>query len=145
MTSRSQILFRLGAFSVLTACATSPAATPDRPAATPPAAATQAPPPASATMNAVGTYDYTAVAPDGSALPGSFTITGSPGAYSGTIDREGMGGTALTSVVVEGQTMALTANIPEGAVVLTLYFTGNDFTGTWALQDAGGAITGRKR
>jgi hypothetical protein len=96
-------------------------------------------------MNAVGTYDYSAVAPDGSALNGSFVITGSPGAYSGSIDREGMGSTPLSSVVVAGQTMTLTANIPEGAVVLTLNFTGNEFTGQWAIQDVGGAVSGRRR
>ena len=79
-------------------------------------------------------------------MRGSFTITGTPGAYSGSIEREGQsGGTPFTSVAVEGQTMTLTANIPEGTVTLRLAFTGNEFTGQWSVQDAGGAITGRKR
>ena len=149
MPSPSHSLFRLAAFSVLTACATSPRETPDQPTSQPPATATQAPPQtpptAPATMNAVGTYDFTAIAPDGSPMRGSFTISGSPGSYSGTIAREGQDGTPLTGITVEGQTMTLSANIPEGTVVLTLNFTGNDFAGTWAIQDAGGAVTGRRR
>ena len=147
MTRRSSISLLFAAFSV--ACATSPAATSaTRP--TPPPVATQAAPPAPAVvttpgMNPVGTFDFTAVLPDGSESNGGITITGSPGAYTGTISREGAGVTDLTSVAVDGQTLTVGANIPEGAVVLTLNFTGNDFTGRWALGEDSGAIRGKRR
>jgi hypothetical protein len=96
-------------------------------------------------MNPVGTFDFTAVLPDGTEAPGSFIITGSPGTYAGTIERPGMGGSDLTSVVVDGQTLIIGANIPDGAVVLTLNFTGNDFSGKWALGEAEGPIKGKRR
>ena len=146
MTRPLPISLLFAAFSL--ACATSPAATP-APSATPTPVATQAAPPpavvATPALNPVGTFDFTAIVPDGSEAPGSFTISGSPGAYTGTIERPGMGGSDLTSIVVDGQTLTIGANIPDGAVVLTLTFTGNDFTGKWALGDAGGAIRGKRR
>ena len=97
-------------------------------------------------MNPVGTFDFTALTPDGTPSNGSFTITGSPGAYTGTISREG-GSTDLTSIAVDGQTLTIGATIPEGAVILTLTFTGNDFTGNWSLpaESMGGAISGKRR
>ena len=96
-------------------------------------------------LNPVGTFDFTAVLPDGSAQNGSFTITGTPGAYTGRIERQGTG-MDLSSVTVEGQTLYVTAAIDEGAVTLTLTFTGsNDFAGKWAVQGAEGPVTGKRR
>ena len=146
MTRPSPISLLFAAFSL--ACATSPAAT-AAPSAPPAPVATQAAPPpavvATPGLNPVGTFDFTAIVPDGSEAPGSFTISGSPGAYTGTIERPGMGGSDLTSIAVDGQTLTIGANIPDGAVVLKLSFTGNDFTGTWSLGEAGGAIRGKRR
>jgi hypothetical protein len=146
MTRRTPISLMLAALSL--ACATSPAATPgSAPAATPPATQT-APPPAavaqSAAFNPVGTFDFLATVPDGSQAPGSFTITGTPGAYRGTIERGGQG-TDLSSISIDGQTLTIGANIPEGPVLLTLTFTGNEFSGKWAIEGAEGPITGKRR
>ena len=147
MTRPSPILLLFAAFSL--ACATSPAATPATSATSAPVATQAAPPPAvvvaTPALNPVGTFDFTAIVPDGSEAPGSFTISGSPGAYTGTIERPGMGGSDLTSIVVDGQTLTIGANIPDGAVVLTLTFTGNDFTGKWSLGGSEGAIRGKRR
>lgn len=147
MTRPSPISLLLVSLSL--ACATSPAATPARPESSAPAAIQVTPPTSAVTatpaMNPVGTFDFIAITPDGSPSNGSFTIAGSPGAYTGTIERPGMGGSGLSSIAVEGQTMTISADIPDGAVVLTLNFTGNDFTGKWALQGAEGAISGKRR
>ena len=148
MTRPSPISLLCVAFTL--ACATSPAATPPTSAPPAPVATQVAPPPPVVTptpaLNPVGTFDFTAVLPDGSESNGSFTITGSPGTYAGTIERPGMGGSDLTSVAVDGQTLTLGANIPDGAVVLTLNFTGNEFTGKWALgSEAEGPIRGKRR
>jgi hypothetical protein len=96
-------------------------------------------------LNPVGTFDFTAIGPDGSASNGNFTITGTPGNYKGRVERDGVGGTDLTRITVDGQTMILVATIPEGEVTLTLNFTGNDFTGKWAIETAEGAISGKRR
>jgi hypothetical protein len=130
-------------------CATSPAAT-SRTTETPSAPASQVtPPPApvatTAAFNPVGTYDYTAILPDGSSAPGTMTISGTPGAYTGKIDRQGMGATDITSVRVDGQTLRITTNIAEGEVTLTMNFTGNEFTGNWSIQGAEGALSGKRR
>jgi hypothetical protein len=149
--NRTSSIWLLAA-SVSLACATSPAATPNRPTPTP--STTQAAPPPSTSvapssaLNPVGTFDFTAIGPDGStASAGHFTITGTPGNYKGRVEREGMGGTDLTSVTVDGQTMRLVASIPEGAVTLTLNFAagGNDFTGRWNIENLEGSISGKRR
>lgn len=144
MTRPSPISLLLAALSL--ACATSPAATP--PSSAP--AATQVAPPTSAVaavaaLNPVGTFDFTATAPDGSTSKGSIIITGFPGAYTGKVERDGLGWTDLTSVTVEGQTITTSAPIPEGLVVTTVTFTGDEFTGKWAIQGMEGTISGKRR
>src|SRR5688572_19547304 len=107
MPRTSPIWLLAASFSL--ACATSPAATPNTPVPSPAAAAQ--PPSTSVTtssaLNPVGTFDFTAIGPDGSPTNGSFTIAGSPGAYKGRIERDGMGGTDITRIAVDGQTMTL--------------------------------------
>ncbi len=137
--------------SLSMACATSPRATPE-PAMTP---ATQAPPPMAQTsqassrpaaLNLVGTYDYTATLPDGMVQGGNFTIAGTPGAYTGTIYREGMAeGSPFTNVAIDGQTVTLNSRIQEGDIVFTINFVGSEFTGKWAVQGAEGAFNGKRR
>jgi hypothetical protein len=39
----------------------------------------------------------------------------------------------------------MNSTIPEGPVTLKLTFTGNEFSGTWSMEGAGGAISGRRR
>jgi hypothetical protein len=147
MKRTASIWLLAATFSV--ACATSPAATPDRPTPTPAATPPSQPPSTSmatsSALNPVGTFDYTAIGPDGSALPGTFTISGSPGAYTGRIERQGAGATDITSIAVNGQTLTLVSSINEGPVTLTLNFTGNDFAGKWAIQGMEGTLTGKRR
>ena len=145
MTRRSPLL--LAVLSL--ACATSPAATPSRPEAAAPAAQTQPPPAAAvvaaASLTPIGTFDFAATLPDGSQATGIFTITGSPGSYSGTISREDGSATPLTNISVDGQTLMFTTVIPDGTVGMTLTFTGNDFVGRWAVEGADGPVTGKRR
>jgi len=138
MTCSSRVAFLFVASSL--ACATSPAATP--PGSSPAAPQTSA---VAATLNPVGTYDYTATAPDGSTLTGTIIITGSPGAYAGKVERDGLGWTDLTSVTVEGQTLTTTAQIQEGQVVTTATLIGDEFIGKWTLQGFEGTINGKRR
>ena len=146
MTRSSPISLLVVALSL--ACATSPAATPS--STSTPAPTTQTSPPPSAVtatpaLNPVGTFDFTAIGPDGSASTGNFVITGTPGNYKGRIERDGVGGADITRITVDGQTMILLTTIPEGEVTLTLNFTGNDFNGKWAVQGAEGAFSGKRR
>ena len=145
MTRPSPISLLVVALSL--ACATSPAATPSSTPQSAPATQASPPPAAVATpaLNPVGTFDFTAIGPDGSASTGNFVISGTPGNYKGRIERDGVGGTDMTRITVDGQTMIIVAMIPEGEVTLTLNFTGNDFNGKWAIQGAEGGFSGKRR
>jgi hypothetical protein len=99
-----------------------------------------------AALNPVGTYDFTATLPDGSMATGSFTIAGSPGAYTGTITREGEGtATQLSDIAVDGQWMTLATVIPDGNITFSITFNGPEFTGKWSVQGAEGAFNGKRR
>ncbi len=137
MTRSLRVAFLFVAGSL--ACATTPAATP--PGSAPAASQTSA----AAAVNPVGTYDYTATAPDGSTATGTLIITGSPGAYVGKVERHGLGWIDLTSVTVDGQTLITTAELPEGRVVTTATLIGDEFTGKWTLQGFEGTITAKRR
>ena len=148
MSRRSSAVLILVSLSM--ACATSPRAT-QEPATTP---ATQSPPPAAqatqapttAAFSPVGTFDYTAILPDGTASPGTFTITGSNGAWTGTITRTGeTGATELTDISVDGRMVTARTMINEGQVTFYMEFDGPQFTGKWTIQGAEGAFNGRRR
>ena len=80
------------------------------------------------------------------ASPGTFTITGSNGAWTGTITRTGeAGATELTDISVDGQTLTARTMINEGQVTFYMTFDGPQFTGTWTIQGAEGAFNGRRR
>jgi hypothetical protein len=150
MTRQTRFLLPLTTLSL--ACATSPSATPSTTPAPVPATQT-APPPAAAVsaaptaFNPVGVYDFIALDPNGGALNGVFTFSGSPGAYTGTSQLEGQQPTAFSSVTVEGQTVTVGSYYQDAPLVMTLTFTGTEFTGRWAIQSAGieGSISGKKR
>ena len=149
MSPRSSAALMLLSLSM--ACATSPRAT-QEPATTPatqsapPAAQTSQVPAAPATLNPVGTFDYTAILPDGTAAPGTFTITGSNGAWTGTITRTGeAGSTELTDIAVDGQMLTARTVIPDGQVTFYVTFDGPQFSGKWTIQGAEGAFNGRRR
>jgi hypothetical protein len=99
-----------------------------------------------AALNPVGSYDFTATLPDGSTATGNFSITGSAGAWTGTISRDGEGTpTELTNISVDGQMLMANTVIPDGPITFTMNFSGQEFTGKWAIQGAEGAFNGKRR
>ena len=91
----------------------------------------------------MGTFEFqTAV--DGNPVSGGMDVTGQPGAYGGTVRTSVTPDIPITSVVVTGQQMVVTANTPDGPVVINITFTGDTFTGRWELNGDGGALTGRR-
>jgi hypothetical protein len=105
-----------------------------------------APPPAPeppAKLDPVGTYEYT-TSVEGQTMIGTMTISGSPGAYSGTISSD-MGTIPMRNISVDGMELSFLGDLPDVTVSFILLFDGDSFEGEW---DAGGMIgfmSGTKR
>lgn len=135
----------LAVLALLAACA--PAATPEpaagpTPAPAAPAAAAAAA--AAAAVNPVGVFEFT-TAVNGDMLTGTIEVTGQPGAYTGTIRTSATPDIPVTGVTVNGQQMVVAADTPDGALTITLNFTGNTFTGGWTLAGDSGDMRGQRR
>lgn len=126
----------VAALALLAACA---------PAATPPAepAPSVAVPAAPAPVNPVGTFNFQTTV-QGDPVTGSIEITGTPGAYGGTLRTSVTPDIALSGVTVDGQRMVVVSDTPDGQLVLTMNFTGNTFTGGWTLNGDAGDLTGHR-
>jgi hypothetical protein len=95
-------------------------------------------------VDPVGVYDFTTVF-EGDAVSGTITITGSPGAYRGTVSSSVTPDMPIRSVTVRGSTITVTADSDNGELVSTFTLTGQELTGEWSLGDASGTTKGRKR
>jgi hypothetical protein len=128
------------ALVLLAACA--PAATS---AGDPVPAPTTAPPAVTtaAAVNPVGTFEFT-TSVNGDMVTGSIEVTGNAGAYGGTIRTSATPDIPVRGVTVNGQQMVVTADTPDGELVLTLNFTGNNFTGGWTLGGGSGEMRGQR-
>ena len=131
---RSAALLAVGL--ALTACSQSTSGG----AATPPP---PAPEPETPTLDAVGVYDIS-TSVEGQTMTGSITITGSPGAYTGTISSE-FGTVPLRNIEVDGMDLSFLADIPEATVAFLLTFEGDSFEGEWDAEGMVGFISGTRR
>lgn len=120
---------------VVVACASGAA----DPEAGPGPAAAAAP----AELDPAGSYTFSTTV-QGMAVDGRLRITGSGGAWGGSMYTDVTGELPLTSVRVEGQELRLTADTPDGTVHVRVMFTGDTFTGAWNLGADGGPLTGRR-
>ncbi len=100
-------------------------------------------PPPAAELDPVGTYDYQTEAM-GSTISGSFTISGSPGSYTGNMTSD-MGGVSLRDISVDGQELSFVGDSPDFIVIFVLAFDGNSFSGEWDAEGMTGFVSGNKR
>ena len=126
----------------LSACASSGTQS-SAPAPTPVATAPAVVAPAPAAFNPAGAYDFTTEV-NGAPMKGTLTITGKPGAYGGKMTSDIMPELPINSVLVEGQTVKLLADTPQGSVTINITFVGDTFTGNWELGGQGGNLTGKR-
>ena len=125
---------------VLAACASSPrASVPESPPAIPEARVTPAP------VNPVGEFEWASALPDGTPIKGTFTVSGTAGAYTGSIDAGDLGVFPIKTVVVTGQSLVIAAEHPDGALEVRLTFEGDDFKGTWLLNSDTGIMAGKRK
>lgn len=126
---------------LLVACASSPReAVPNAPPAIPETRVVSAP-----VLNPVGVLEWSSALPDGTPLKGTVTISGSPGAYTGSIDAGEVGIFPIKNVVVIDQTVVINADHPDGPLDLRLTFVGNDFNGSWQLGADTGQMVGKRK
>ena len=132
------------------ACASSPQqaqAPRPQPSRAPAAATTPAPTPAPApatAAEAAGVYDYVALA-QGQEVGGTINIVSRDGVHSGVITSSMLPDMAISGVTVAGSKITVSADSPNGVVVLEFTLTGQELAGTWSLGGDGGPLTGRKR
>lgn len=98
--------------------------------------------PAPAEMDPVGTYALELME-DGRTSKGTMEVTGGVGAYGGRV-LIGPDLDPVVEVVVNGQRVQVTANTPDGPMILTMDVSGPEFTGSWMLGGASGALSGQR-
>ena len=126
---------------LVAACASSPrASVPASPPPIPETRVIQTP-----AVNPVGEFEWSTALPDGTPVKGTMTISGAPGAYTGSVNAGEHGIFPIKSVVVTGQTMVITADHPEGPLEIRVTFVANDFNGSWQLGDDTGEMVGKRR
>ena len=100
-------------------------------------------PPARPALDPVGSFDLRTEAM-GSAVTGTFTISGSPGSYSGSMTTD-MGGFGMSDINVDGQELSFVGESPDVVVFFLLVFDGDSFSGEWDAEGMSGVVTGTKR
>ncbi len=107
------------------------------------AAAVAAAPAKPAAVNPVGQFEFNTEV-NGSPMKGSIRIAGTTGNYSGSMTSDITPELPITSIAVDGQTMKLAMDTPNGAATINIQFTGDTFTGNWELGGASGPLTGKR-
>ena len=72
-------------------------------------------PPPPPVLDPVGAFDFQTEAM-GTSVTGTFTITGSPGSYSGNMTTD-MGGFAMSDIAVDGQELTFIGESPDVVVL----------------------------
>jgi hypothetical protein len=137
---------RLTIVAVLTAACSSAAPTPaptPAPAAAPARAAAPAPAPAPEPVNAVGSYSF-ATDLNGTPVAGTLVLTRTNGTWGGKMTSDVFPELPVTAVTVEGKTVKVTADTPNGSVQIVMTFAGDDYTGTWELGGQTGNVSGKR-
>jgi hypothetical protein len=100
--------------------------------------------PAPVSLDPVGTYTFE-TSFDGQAITGEIIITGSKGAYGGSVEPDvGPPPVPITEVTVSGWEITLTADAGGEVLIIVMTFTGNSYTGSWALGLDSGELKGEK-
>ena len=107
------------------------------------AAAPEPTPPPPPALDPVGTYDCL-LDVEGMQLSAVMTISGEPGAYSGTVNSE-MGPAPVSDIAIDGNQMTFAVDTQDMAVFFVVTFDGNNFSGQFDAGGMGGYISGTKR
>jgi hypothetical protein len=115
------------------ACASAPAAAPAAPVVAAPAP-----------VDPVGQFDFSTTL-EGSLVNGTVTVTRTDTGFGGSVTTTMTEPIPVRTVAVDGQKMTVTADTPDGPVIMLLEFKGDEFTGNWTLGTMSGTHTGKRR
>lgn len=101
-------------------------------------------PPLPPAVNPIGTFDFT-TSVEGNLVNGTITIVRTDTGFGGTVTTSVTDPIPVRSVVVDGQKLTVNADTPDGALVFTMDFTGDQFTGSWGVGTMSGAHSGKRR
>jgi len=107
------------------------------------AASPDSTPPPPPVLDPVGAFDFQTEAM-GSAVTGTFTITGSTGSYAGNMTSD-IGGITLREISVDGQELTFVGDSPDFVVIFVLVFDGDSFRGEWDAEGMSGFVSGSRR
>jgi hypothetical protein len=95
-------------------------------------------------LDPVGEYEMSSV-DKGQSFTAIIHIEGEPGKYKGYVKRTNPERQiSFTDVAVSAQNMIIVADVNTSVLVFRLYFTGDNFTGSWALGNEGNELTGKR-
>ncbi len=107
-------------------------------------ASVDAPPPAPAPLDPVGVYSFSTLY-QGEPMTGRIVIRGAPGSYTGVVEpTAGAPPVEIYSVTVEGQQVRILADAGGDDLMMTMTFTGDQYTGSWVLGFDSGEMTGTR-
>ena len=93
------------------------------------------------TVDPTGQYDLS-FTDDGQTRSASMVVQGRPGDYHGRIKAEGRPETAITALAASGPQVIVTADIPQGVLLIRFRVTGDSVRGDWSLRNDGGRVVG---
>lgn len=97
-----------------------------------------------AALDPVGTFTFSTVF-QGDSLTGEIVIRGEPGRYSGMVTpTSGPEPVEIYMARVEGQTLTVFGDAGDEDLIITMQFTGDRYTGSWALGFDTGEIFGAR-
>ena len=97
-----------------------------------------------AAVNPVGEYEFTSV-DDGQQFIADVKIEGEAGNYNGTVKRRDLDMVIrFTDVAVSADKMIIVADVRTNVFVLRFSFSGDTFTGSWAMGNEGNELKGKR-
>ena len=93
------------------------------------------------TVNPAGSYAFTFM-DDGKPMTGTMEVQGAPGTYTGRINAEARPEVQISTVTASGPLVTVTADVPNGVLVLRFKMTGDSLHGDWFLRSDGGRLSG---
>lgn len=101
-------------------------------------------PPAPAALEPAGTYAFSSTY-EGQPITGTMVLRKTESGYSGVVEAEtGPPPVPVYAVTVQGSTMTVFGDTGGDDLIITLQFTGDQFTGSWVVGFEGADITGTK-
>jgi hypothetical protein len=96
------------------------------------------------TVNPTGEYDLS-FTDDGETRSGTMVVQGTPGDYTGRIKADNRPEVAITALAASGPQVIVTADIPQGVLLIRFRMTGDSVRGDWSLRNDGGRMVGVRR